>query len=59
MKKIKLPYPEEKGQTHYDGCWARPFHHNCAVAKVIEQDQMIQDLREQIEDLQAELDERD
>lgn len=29
-----LPYKKEKGQTHWEGCWATPHHHNCAVAKI-------------------------
>lgn len=27
-----LPYPENPGQTHYEGCWRERGHHNCAVA---------------------------
>lgn len=32
----KLPYPENPGQTHFDGCWREPGHHNCAVALLYE-----------------------
>jgi hypothetical protein len=28
------PYPDDPGQTHYDGCWRSRGHHNCAVARV-------------------------
>ena len=30
------PYPYEinKGQTHYEGCWKDPGHHNCATDRV-------------------------
>ena len=31
-----LPYPDNPGQTHYEGCWRDPHHHNCAVAQVHE-----------------------
>lgn len=26
-----LPYPENKGQTHFLGCHRTPQHHNCAI----------------------------
>lgn len=29
-----LPYPEDQGRTHWDGCWRELGHHNCAVRKV-------------------------
>lgn len=29
-----FPYPDNPGQTHYDGCWRERHHHNCAVAEV-------------------------
>jgi hypothetical protein len=25
------PYPENPWQTHWEGCWQAPRHHNCAV----------------------------
>lgn len=28
------PYPENDGQTHWDGCWRHAGHHNCAVREV-------------------------
>lgn len=28
------PHAIIKGKTHYEGCWATPGHHNCAVAKI-------------------------
>jgi len=31
---MKLPYPDDKGQTHYPGCWRERGHHNCAVAEI-------------------------
>lgn len=31
-----LPYPENPGATHFDGCWRTPGHHNCAVQRVEE-----------------------
>lgn len=29
-----LPYPDHGDKTHFDGCWKRPHHHNCAVRRV-------------------------
>lgn len=31
-----LPYPDDKGQTHYAGCWRERGHHNCAIARIKE-----------------------
>lgn len=31
---MKLPYPENDGQTHYPGCWMERGHHNCAIEMV-------------------------
>lgn len=31
---VELPYAEDRGQTHYEGCWAARGHHNCAVREV-------------------------
>jgi hypothetical protein len=31
-----LPYPPDRGKTHYDGCWQNRGHHNCAVRKIQE-----------------------
>jgi hypothetical protein len=28
------PYPERRGQTHYESCYRDRGHHNCAVAEV-------------------------
>lgn len=28
------PYPDNPGQTHWQGCWRCVGHHNCAVAAV-------------------------
>ena len=28
-----LPYPDDRGQTHYDGCYRMHRHHNCAVVR--------------------------
>lgn len=28
------PYPDNDGQTHWDGCWSERGHHNCAVEEV-------------------------
>jgi hypothetical protein len=30
----KFPYPENPGQTHFEGCWREQGHHNCAVARL-------------------------
>lgn len=30
----ELPYADNPGATHYDGCWRDRGHHNCAVAEV-------------------------
>ena len=32
---VTLPYPENEGQTHFDGCYCVPGHHNCAVHEVM------------------------
>ena len=32
--KVRLPYPDDRGQTHYDGCYQMPRHHNCAVVEI-------------------------
>lgn len=29
-----MPYPENPGATHYEGCWRDRGHHNCAVREV-------------------------
>lgn len=29
-----LPHPENPGQTHWQGCFRSPGHHNCAVIEV-------------------------
>lgn len=31
-----LPYPEDRGSTHWEHCWATRGHHNCAVFKLRE-----------------------
>lgn len=31
---VELPYAEDRGQTHYEGCWAARGHHNCAVREI-------------------------
>jgi hypothetical protein len=36
-----LPYPEQAGQTHWEGCWRVAGHHNCAVALLAEQRELI------------------
>jgi hypothetical protein len=30
----RLPYPEDRGGTHWDGCWRDRGHHNCAMAEI-------------------------
>lgn len=30
----RLPYPENRGQTHHEECFRTPGHHNCAVRRV-------------------------
>lgn len=30
----QLPYPQNDGQTHWDGCWSERHHHNCAVLAI-------------------------
>lgn len=34
MSTTPKPYPNDKGQTHYPGCWSEPRHHNCAVEQI-------------------------
>lgn len=29
-----MPYPEDRGRTHWPGCWRERGHHNCAVAEI-------------------------
>ena len=29
-----FPYPDNRGQTHYEDCYRERRHHNCAVAEV-------------------------
>lgn len=29
-----VPYEDDKGRTHWEGCWRERGHHNCAVAMV-------------------------
>lgn len=29
-----LPYPDNPGSTHYEGCWRDRGHHNCAVREI-------------------------
>ncbi len=29
-----LPYPDDRGRTHWEGCWREPGHHNCAVREI-------------------------
>ena len=29
-----LPHPDNPGQTHFEGCWRHPGHHNCAVTLI-------------------------
>ena len=32
--KERLPYPENPGKTHWEGCWRDRGHHNCAVLEI-------------------------
>jgi hypothetical protein len=34
MKESKLPYPENRGSTHWEGCFRDRKHHNCAVLRI-------------------------
>ena len=43
------PYPDDPGQTHYDGCWRERGHHNCAMREV-------ERLQNEVKDLQSILD---
>jgi len=36
------PYPEDKGKTHYDGCWKERGHHNCAVSRIAELERQLE-----------------
>jgi hypothetical protein len=31
-----MPYPDNPGKTHWDGCYVQRGHHNCAVRKINE-----------------------
>lgn len=31
---MQLPYPENRGRTHWDDCWRERGHHNCAIREV-------------------------
>lgn len=45
----KLPYPLDKGGTHWEGCHRTTHHHNCAVLRCDNHESTIADLREQHE----------
>jgi len=34
LKIEQLPYPENRGKTHYEGCFRQRDHHNCAVRRI-------------------------
>jgi hypothetical protein len=34
IARLRAPYPDNPGATHFDGCWRTRGHHNCAVAEV-------------------------
>jgi len=38
-----FPYPDNRGQTHYEDCYRERRHHNCAVAEV---DRLITEVRQ-------------
>lgn len=42
----KLPYPLDKGGTHWEGCHRTTHHHNCAVLRCDNHQSTIADLRE-------------
>lgn len=43
---MTYPYPEDEGQTHYEGCWRERGHHNCAVKRA-------EGLRDRVEQLKS------
>ena len=45
----KLPYPLDKGGTHWEGCHRTTHHHNCAVLRCDNHESTITDLRERHE----------
>jgi hypothetical protein len=55
----EYPYPDNRGQTHHEGCYRRPHHHNCAVAEIERLEAELADCKEcrrLIERLQAKVD---
>lgn len=45
----KLPYPLDKGGTHWEGCHRTTHHHNCAVLRCDNHESTIAELRERHE----------
>jgi len=46
-----LPYPPDRGRTHYDGCWQNRGHHNCAVRQIQELSKQINEGQRDIQKL--------
>ena len=34
IEELEKPYPDNKGKTHWEGCWRDKGHHNCAVDEI-------------------------
>lgn len=47
VEEAEFPEPTRPGQTHYEGCWKTPGHHNCAVARA---NNLLKQLKEAEED---------
>ena len=42
----RYPYADNKGQTHFEGCYRTRHHHNCAVVEVDRLTAELEDARE-------------
>lgn len=51
----ELPYEENPGKTHYDGCYMHRGHHNCAVRKIQQLGQEVVGLRDEIQAMRDDL----
>jgi hypothetical protein len=45
---MTMPYPDNNGQTHYEGCWRERGHHNCAVALVERLEKIVSDTEDSV-----------
>jgi hypothetical protein len=53
-----LPYPNNRGQTHFKGCYRERHHHNCAVVEADHLRALLMDSKYEIKRLKKMLKDR-